>query len=726
MHIDTRFRSPFALVALLGLLVSSAGAPALAKKAKVKKPSKKAGIASHPSEITYPPLDTISLPEPERFTLDNGLRVLLLEDDELPLVQAIAFVRTGSRYETEDQVGVAGFTGAVMRSGGTTSRSSDELNATLENMAASVETSIGTTNGSAVMSALSENFDEVLTLFADVLRNPGFEEDKLEVAKTQAKANVSRQNDTPSQILSRELGELVYGEESPYVRATTYASVDAIDRDDLIAWHQRFFHPENVVLGVTGDFDADTIRGAIEGAFGDWPRGGVSAPPVPDAQVDFEPGVFFIEKSDVNQTNIAIAHLGIKRDNPDYYAVSVLNEVFGGGFTGRLVQQVRSEKGLAYSVGGGVGANWDYPGMFSMQMSTKTESTGAGIEALMTEARRLFEEPPTEDEIAAAKEAMLASMVFTADDAREILQRQLVYEYYGFPSDWLSRYQKGVEAVTSEQVTAAAEKYVQPDRFAILVVGASRDTDPALDTFGEVADIDISIPEPEVSTVAVTSEGAARAKSLIDAAVLAVGGAATLDGLGSIRLDADTKVVTPQGTFDVKTASIVDFPNRQRLEITLPFGTMVQVVTDEDAWMQTPQGVQPMPAAMSDQVKKSLKRTYLNLLRQRGEFVATALGAGEVGGTAVENVQVEVGDDVIRLGIEPSTGHILSMTYRGTDNGGTPGEIVQINSDFQPVEGLTLPHRSELTFEGDPMMTINLSTVTIDPDLSDDLFNRPE
>lgn len=722
-----RFLSPGAVAILASLLALILTAPAIAKNDKPK-PRKARAIVEHPRDLSYPPLPEITLPEPQRFSLDNGMQVLLLEDHELPLVQAVAFIRTGARFEPDDKVGLAQLTGTVMRSGGTESRASAELDATLENMAASVETSIGTTNGTASMSALAEDLGEVLPIFADVLRNPAFEEDKLAVAKTQITAAIARQNDSPGQILGRELDELIYGETSPYARPATYASVGAIGRDDLIAWHRRFYHPENVLLGLTGDFDAAEARALIEAAFGDWQRGEGSLPPVPEASAAFEPGVYFIEKSDVNQANIAIGHLGIERDNPDFFAVSVLNEVFGGSFAARLMSEVRAKKGLAYSVGGSVGANWDFPGLFRMQMSTKTETTGAGIEALMIEARRLREEPPTAAEVARAKEAMLASMVFTADDTGEILQRQLTYAYFGYPIDWLSRYQKGIEAVTPEEVEAAVGKYVHPERFAIVVVGPTKDTEPPLSSFGKLTDIDITIPEPAAAIAPVTAAGKARGAALIDQAVEAAGGAALIDGLSGLRLEADNQLVTPQGTFDISAVSTTVFPDHQRTELTLPFGTIVQVVSGGDAWMKSPQGVQTMPAPQKEQAQKGLVRAYHNLLRQRtrDDFVAAAVGPAEVDGTAVEAVQVEIAGQVLTLGIDPASGYILSLAYRGTNNAGAPGEVRQVNRDFRMVDGLLVAHQAELTFEGEPLMTINIKQVEINPQVAEDAFTRTE
>lgn len=719
------------LAVMLGLLTVTLADRADAKKTRGKKAGRgKAAnaIPHHPNDIHYPPLAEINLPEPTRFTLDNGMQILLLEDHELPLIQGRAIIRTGGRYEPADKVGLAQLTGSVMRSGGTERMASDALDTALENMAAVVETGISGTSGIASMNSLAEDLDRVLPLFADVLRRPAFEEDKIEVAKTGAKANIARQNDSPGQILGREFAQVLYGDASPYARDVTYESIDAIGRDDLVAWHATYFHPENLILGMTGDFDAAEMRRKLEAIFGDWPRGNRPIPPLPEVDTTIEPGVYFIEKSDVNQANIAIGHFGIDRRNPDYFTVEVLNEVFGGGFSSRLMSEVRSTKGLAYSVGGSVGSTFDHPGLFQMQMSTKTETTGEGVDALLIEARRILSEPPTPEEVTLAKESILSSMVFTADDISDILQRQVGYAYYDYPSDWLSQYQQAVAEVTPAMVAEVAKKYIHPDQVAIMVVGPTKETQPPLSSFGTLREVDITIPEPAVETVAFSEAAAARGKALIAQAVDAAGGEALLDGLTALRVEADNQVVTPQGTFDVGSVSTTAYPARQRLEMILPFGKMTQVLDGDDSWMQTPQGVQPMPPPLRAQIRESFTRAYHNLLRQRSrdDFEAIAAGDDEVDGTKVEEVQVQLDDQTLRLGIDPASGRVLRLIFRGTDNTGTPGEITTVHRDFRTVDGLLVPHESELTFEGAPMMSIKVKAVEVNPTIADDLWAMPE
>jgi zinc protease len=391
---------------------------------------------------------------------------------------------------------LASLAGEVIRTGGTQSRASDDLDDFLENRAADVSSSIGGSFGSASMSCLKKDFSEVFSVFGDMLREPAFEEKRLLVAVNQAMAGISRQNDDPLEILNREFDEIVYGAESPYGQVPTFATIKSITRADLVDWHARYYHPNNVILSLVGDFDTQETLKLVKSTFGDWAKGPGDEPHGVFYEKNARPGVYYVEKNDMTQSNIKIGHLGITKDNPDYFAVEVLNQVFSGSSSSRLYANVRSKKGLAYAVVGGVRSNWDYPGTFNMWITTKTETTGEGIDALLEEARNLSFDAPSEEEVRKAKSSILNSFIFNVDTRAKILGQQLTFEYYGFPLDWVTRYRQGIESVTLERVRGVAEKYIHPERFVILVVGPSEGRDKPLTDYGEVTQVDISIPIP--------------------------------------------------------------------------------------------------------------------------------------------------------------------------------------------------------------------------------------
>jgi zinc protease len=451
-------------------------------------------------ELEYPPLPDLVIPEPERIVLENGIVVLLMEDHELPLVSLSAFIRTGSRLEPQDKIGIASLTGTVLRTGGTTKQSGDELDEFLEGKAAMIETGIGRSSGTASMSCLKEDFPVVLEVFGDILRTPAFAPEKLKIAKNQMMAGIARQNDDPGGIVSREFKKLIYGNGSPYTWVPTYATILPITQKDVIGWHQTYFHPNRMILGLVGDFQKDQAIALLNKVLGNWERG----PEGKDAQTFIQEqtsaGVYYVEKNDMTQAKIAMGHQGLRRDHPDYYSLVIVNQILSGSFGARLFSNIRSKQGLAYDVHGGVGLQWDRPGMAILSMSTKTQTTGKGIDALISESRKMVSNPPTEEEVANAKASILNSFVFSVDSPAKVLGKYLTYEYYGYPSTWLKTFRHGIEQVTVTQVREAAKQHLRPQDFAILVVGPREGTKPALTQYKDIQELDIRIPDPPKGT----------------------------------------------------------------------------------------------------------------------------------------------------------------------------------------------------------------------------------
>ncbi|MEM9540156.1 MAG: pitrilysin family protein [Cyanobacteria bacterium P01_E01_bin.42] len=451
-------------------------------------------------ELEFPPLPEVQLPDYDRYQLDNGIVVYLVQDRELPLVGGTALFNTGSRLEPADKVGLAGLTGSVMRSGGTAHYSPDALNEILESRAASVETSIGGSQGSASFNALSEDLEQVFSLFAEVVREPAFDADQFALAKKQIKGGIARRNDDPDNISSREFSKLIYGDESPYARTVEYDNLDNISRQDLIDFYHRSFRPEQMLLGIIGDFDRDRMKALIAEKFGDWQQVAASPlPALPEAPGQSQGGLFFVEQPQLTQSYIQIGHLGGMLKNPDYPALSVLNGVLNG-FGGRLFNEVRSRRGLAYSVYGFWSPRYDYPGVFIAGGQTRSDATVPFIEAIFQEIAALRDNPISQAELDYAKESILNSFVFNFQEPAQTIQRLMRYEFYGYPPDYIFQYQRGIKATTVEDIQRVAREYLQPDRFMTLVVGNSADINPPLSNLNNnINVVDITIPASQSS-----------------------------------------------------------------------------------------------------------------------------------------------------------------------------------------------------------------------------------
>ena len=453
----------------------------------------------HYTELEFPPLPKLELPEYTRFKLENGIVVYLMEDHELPLIGGRALFRTGSRFEPENQVGLANLTGTVMRTGGTSQHSSEYINQLLEQKAAAVETGIGGTAGSARFSCLTEDLAKVFELFTEVIREPVFTEEKLDLAKQQWQGNIARRNDDPGSIASREFQKLIYGRESPYARTVEYETLNNISQEDLIDFYTKYFHPENMILGIVGDFNTKQMRSLVTEKLGDWqPSRQALKFPLPKVTQAEVGNIFFVEQPQLNQSYIQMGHLGGKLDNPDYTALSVMNSILNG-LGGRLLNNIRSRQGLAYSVSAYWSANYDYPGVFVAGGQTRSDATVPFIKSVQEEIERIRTQPITQEELKHAKDATLNSFIFNFQDPAQTLSRLMRYEYYDYPQDFIFRYRQELEKITVADVQRVAQKYLQPEKMVTLVVGNKEAIQPPLSTLGdgiEITSIDITIPEP--------------------------------------------------------------------------------------------------------------------------------------------------------------------------------------------------------------------------------------
>lgn len=458
-----------------------------------------ASTPKHYTDLTFPPLPAIQLPDYERYQLENGITVFLVEDHELPLVGGSALFRTGDRFESGDQVGLASLTGEVMRNGGTRQHSADELNQLLEQKAAFVEAGIYTTSGRVGFSGLTEDLDLVFGLFTDVIRNPLFPQDQLDLAKTQAKGGIARRNDRPGAIAGREFVKLIYGADSPYARIVEFSTLNNITRENLVDFHEKYFHPETMILGIVGDFERAKMKALIKEKLGTWnPTQKAVIPPLPEVSQANLGGIFLVDQPQLNQSYVEMGHLGGILSDPNYPELTVMNGVLNG-FGGRLFNNLRSRQGLAYSVYGYWGADYDFPGVFHAGGQTRSESTVALIQGLKNEIQQLQKEPIKPPELAYAKESTLNSFIFKFEDPAQTLSRLMQYEYYGYPQDFIFDYQRQVQATTIEDVQRVAQQYLNFDKLVILVVGNKELIKPelsSLDDQSKVTVIDVTIPNP--------------------------------------------------------------------------------------------------------------------------------------------------------------------------------------------------------------------------------------
>ncbi len=444
------------------------------------------GTGVNPRTMTFPPLK-FEIPKSERAVLPNGIIVYMLEDHELPLVNMTAYVHVGSIYEPADKVGLAGVTGAVMRSGGTEQMPPEKLDAELEFMASAIESGIGADAGNVSLATLTKNFDRTAELFAQVLMTPTFREDRVKIAVNTTIEAIRRQNDDPKGVANRELTKALYAGH-PLGRYPTLATVNNLTRDDLKEFHRRHYHPNNILLAVSGDFKKDELLARLTRLFGGWKQEEILFPQVGEPAANVKPETLFVKK-EVSQSVIRMGELGIDKNNPDLHALRVMDYILGGGFTSRLVQEVRSNQGLAYNVDSSVDVGRRFIGTITAETETKSESTVKAITLIREIITGMTTAPVTEQELSLAKEFMINSFIFGFTKPDVIVNQQARLEFYGYPAGYLENYRDNIARVTREELLRVARKYLHPAAMVLMVVGDERKFDKPLTTFGPVREI---------------------------------------------------------------------------------------------------------------------------------------------------------------------------------------------------------------------------------------------
>ncbi|GAB4407227.1 MAG: pitrilysin family protein [Bryobacter sp.] len=636
--------------------------------------------------LKYPPLKPVELPKIEEFTLPNGLKVKLLENRELPLVSGSMAFRTGNLLEPKDKVGLAGLTGQVMRSGGTKTLNSDALNTKLESMAASVESSIGEERGTVGFSCLQENTAEVMALFKQVITQPAFAQDKVDLALTQARSGIARRNDNANAISNREFTNLIYGRETPYGATMEYATLGNIKREDMVAWHERYFFPANAMLAVQGDFSAADMRALIEKTFADWTTQRPAVPAYPAVTKQDAKGVYVADKPDSEQTFFSIGHLGGKLNDKDYAALDVMADILGGGFSSRLFQKVRSDMSLAYSVGAQWAADYSHEGTFRIFGSTKSASTAEAINASLKEVKRMQEELVGPAELAAAKQRVENSFVFYFDSPTKALNRLMTYEFYGYPRDFITQYKDAVAKVTAEDIQRVAKQYIKPEEFTVVAVGKTEEFAKTLEPLGAVKKIDLTIPEPKAATANADAASLAKGKETLTKIAEAAGGEAKFLAIKDWSQTLDSELPMGGNKMKVKQTNQWLAPSQYRQTNELPFGKVLVYYDGTQGFMKSPQGEQALPPPFIAQIKTQLAREYISLMR-----------SSEVSGRQVnfvENGKLQIQDangPVVTLSYDPATmlPAKVSLTVSGTE-----AEVAF--SDFKEVDGLKLPGKQSI------------------------------
>jgi predicted Zn-dependent peptidase len=683
-------------------------------------------------ELTFEPI-TFKPPVPEKRVLSNGMTLYLLEDHELPLFNINGLIKTGNIYDPADKVGLASICAGVIRTGGTMSREPDALNEALESMAASVEVGMSREYGTVNLSTLAEDIEKGLEIFADVLRNPAFREEKLELRKQQAVEGIRRRNDNPIRLAWRNFSALLYGTDHPFGWYSEIEGIESITVEDLKAFHAKYYHPDNMMLAITGDFDTETLIPQLEKVFEGWKSTEIAFPDVPTVDATLEPSVNYIFK-DLPQSVMLIGHFGIKRapDFPDYFALRVMNDILGeGGFTSRLMREVREKHGLAYMVGSIMQTTYyTNPGEWFAYSQTRTDKTAEAISLIIDVVKGLRDTPVPPAELQRTKDSLINSFVFGFESSSQIAFQQMMLAYRGFAPDFLETFTDNIAKVTAEDVQAVAQKYLHPDALTIVAVGNKDSFDRPLDEFGEVNEIEIEQPAPPPAEPMPEASEAdtAKAKEILAAAVEAHGGLEKLKSVKNIVSEARVLVNSAMGQMQAEAKSYYLYPDKLRQDLKLPQMEISQIYDGSAAFAVTPMGIQPFPPEAANAFKNTIAREPVWLLTHlwENDIQVQYAGSEDVQDKPAHILLVpEPSGEVLRVFISEETHYIVKLASRETVQGVVANQETFLG-DYRDVDGVKIAHHALQNVDGQLSSEVSVTGVTLNAELEESLFQEPE
>jgi predicted Zn-dependent peptidase len=438
-----------------------------------------------------------------RVKLNNGVIAYVAADRMLPLVNVQVLFRGGAYLEPQGREGVADLTGTVWRTGGAGQLDAKALDEELDFLAAQLTSSVGSVSGSVNLNLLSKDLDRGLALLMDVLKTPRFEQARLAKAKDDMLADMKRRNDETGDIEAREWQRLIYGDDYFVNRLATKASVDSITRDDLLAFHRQLANPANFVVAVSGDFDRTAMIAKLNATLGAWKATAPGVPPVPQPGAGAAPGVYIVNKPDVNQARISIGHLGTRRPVADEQAFEVANDILGGGgFTSWITKRVRSDEGLAYTARSVTGVADLFPGTFRAYFQTKSATCAYGSIIIKGLIEKIRTATVGDEELANSKNGFVERFPRTFEGTNRTVGRFAQDELIGRPNAYWTGYRDRVKAVNTAAVRASASAHIAPDRLVVLVVGNAEEIlkghpdhlDAKLEAFGKITYVPLRDP----------------------------------------------------------------------------------------------------------------------------------------------------------------------------------------------------------------------------------------
>ena len=728
-----RFRT-CAAIALLALAASASAQPPL------EWPRESPPRPLPARDINFPPYELMSLP--------NGLQVVAVLHHEQPSVTMRLLVRVGTASDPKGKLGLARLAASLLDQGtsGPDAKTSEEINDAIDFIGGEMSAGAGSDLTFVNMVVMKDSFETGMRMLSDISRRPAFAPTEIDRQRQQTLSGLQVNMQDPEWVANSVFDRLVYGFH-PYGMPEngTPETLQAISHEDLVAFHDKYFAPNNAILAVVGDVTAEEAFATVKKVFGDWPKKEVVAdkfidPPDPTRRV------IVVNKPDAVQTEVRVGHLGVPRTSPDYMALNLAIRILGGEGSNRLHQVLRTQRSLTY----GAQAQFDTlkeSGDFEAETNTRSEATAEVLRLIVDEFWRLQRERVSEVELLDAKAYLTGSFPLTIETPNAIALQVINVLFYGLPVSDLQTFRDRVNAVSVDDVQRVARKYLRPDRLSVVLVGNASAFAPQLSSIGfgqfetiELPDLDLTSanfkraravarafgPAVRQASYQPPASEASRAAALLDQAIAGKGGLETLRAIKTIVAKQTLTNASPNGPVTIESTNYIQYPDHFRIEMQSSGGATVQGFDGTEAWMRDPRGVHEAPESLARDARLSLRRDVVSLLlaAKSGTLSARALpDVRDPGGRVTHALEVSARDlNPIILYVEPETGLITKQTFVA-DAPGRP-LVEEEFSDYRPVDGLQVTFRA-VRKVGSLTVERRVSDIKINPSVDASLFKRP-
>lgn len=694
-----------------------------------------------PSERPPRPLAArdVDFPAYQVRTLANGMRVVVVSHHEQPAISLRLLIEAGAAHDPVEKPGVAAMTAGLLDQG-TTTMKAQEIASAIESVGGGIGVGAGNDLTFVNAIALENDFDLVMSLVSDIVRNATFAQEELDRVRPQLLSSMQVSYDDADYLADVVFDRLVYGFH-PYGKpsAGTPQSAAAITRDDLVTFHRTHYVPSNAILAIVGDITAEEAFAGAEKVFGAWTPAASPAQAFTEAPQPTK-RVVVVDKPGSVQTEIRVGHLGVSRNHPDYMALNLAIRILGGEGANRLYGVLRSDRGLTYSASADMEALKD-TGAFVAETDTRTEATGESLRLIVDEFWRLQREQVGSRELQSAQDYMAGSFPLTIETPAAIAMQVLNQLFYGLDLAELESFRERVYAVTPDDIQRVARDYLRPDRLSIVLVGDADQFEAQLKSVGfaeferipatslDLGAANLTIGSARLNYRDTDTRRAPRvqtpvagARTLVARAIERKGG---LDRLRAVRtLAVESEMVIEGGSTVVKSTAYIAYPDKYRVDAATAGAEVSQVYASGRMWLITPTGIREAPDFLREEAAASVSRELIGLLLRAwdGRARASVADAGMSGLSALTFTQQ--GRPDVTVFFDPETADVVRLEYERQGPDGPVREIEEL-TDYREVDGLRFAFRSSTTTTGGNKVERRVLDIRVNPALDAELFKRP-